>query len=1495
MHELEPLPSSELPDGSPDQTAYKDNLWVSCRRAAYPGNRQPQENSGVYAGERPLEPLLYGPLERGVFAPIDLELTNVAGEVSSEKAVEMARGFGARDTLERELEKVLKSANAPLREVYGLVGAGVPEDWVYTHDPVGEGKSHPTSLPSYARRHYTVEPLRWGFEEGTFEPFWQLHSSGMPNFAVRKDCFLPPNSGRYQLCSAYPLERRELVHGLLHVRSVPFVLGDGDLTFRSNGGEVGVPAMPRATEELAAVGEGSLGVALTRVRDGYRVLTLPTRSRRFWMREMMNSTQLRDYVGEKFVLDIIDYRCCDFGWMAVDSFIVPRAWVQITSVEPFVGPRSGGTRIEIAGKNFGSSVDGLTVFVGEGECTELAMTQRGSLICRTPPGEGVGVTVSVVVGDYDRNLRHGPFGGHQSGHCGEESREFPFSDCRPGLSDPRWGMPLRGFTYADPPVFVSSPTLEALEDSVYMYTVAARDPDAAFEKSGVHIRALELPPWLIFDEFTSVLSGVPLRSDVAMPRSTMEPARPRKHRVVMEATDYVYVVRQTFDIEVQLLLSLLSETVGEFHHPSAEEHRAVRDRALAGEYHLRAGGRVGMPPEDAAGIAAINGRGTTEASLRTLLNGLLMEPRLKVAEIYRVIEAAERAGYGLALRDVTARARAAVAAQQAQDAASRIDGPVQRGKHFTGWHAQLEGALFDGGAEGAQFIDHTPQHMRLLLATPCTNEPSNFTVSCAFEAYHREHVLDVRFGRGGVTIKAVKLDPLDMPFADLARRAVSSNDIIELVRATSDRAARYAKRYEEYAAIPDAFGAEWTPGTSLLTLHLPRLHEHVERALRGEAPWYDNLEADDEQIISVTLDIDSSYPYPTPPQPYATRVRVVRADGIPYHLAEGLDAMSNELTEHVFGSLSQRLGALHAMVSERASRCLNDCTRHGWCNTTAFPPRCECYEGYTFDDCSHLLCPGNCTGNGACDDRRVCEDVPETGERRCTGGSGKCACYAPFFGADCSLRACPRNRLVVPGANFSAGEDHYRDRYEEYGRLLNVTLIPAVPAPFLGGGKLRSANSGGALQEMPYYGDPAQLAYLDSSQGDILGGGVLPLPGGVANAELYGGHDPSLPADLAVVFLQFYDAADAERARLDMYAELASAPSRGVPERARLFAQEAAALERQEDALLARFGRAPQTCNGRGACDYHAGECLCAYPHFGASCEFTHCPNSCSGHGLCKFESGVCACDEFYDRHDRLGCSRRQMGLASTLCEDEALDRRSPLALSCYMGAPLGSPMPCADQPGGCDGRFARVESGVACPDCSGSLDPLYRDISVSHPSPPPSPLDPENNLLFPASQRRPKARGIGAPSGTVISFRLDELRVLGLEFRGLGATAGIVQDDPSCGACNATVPQCGARFEVFVDGRLAWDAVVATSLDLTIELDPAARNLTLVTSEYRPAFTRFLTKKTPDNPFGVYMANPEARADYWLDEAPRTALTPVEQSWCSLAAWQDARLIVNS
>ena len=69
------------------------------------------------------------------------------------------------------------------------------------------------------------------------------------------------------------------------------------------------------------------------------------------------------------------------------------------------------------------------MFVGEKECTNVAMISDGSLTCSTPPGSGVGLTVTVAVGDYDRNLEAGPFSAHQASHCGAASTIYPYTDC----------------------------------------------------------------------------------------------------------------------------------------------------------------------------------------------------------------------------------------------------------------------------------------------------------------------------------------------------------------------------------------------------------------------------------------------------------------------------------------------------------------------------------------------------------------------------------------------------------------------------------------------------------------------------------------------------------------------------------------------------------------------------------------------------------------------------------------------------------------------------------------------------------------------------------------------------------------------------------------------------------------------------------------------------------------------------------------------------------
>jgi hypothetical protein len=313
-------------------------------------------------------------------------------------------------------------------------------------------------LPPVFQFTYPTVPLRWGFEEGTLAPHWALLASGgMPTLQVTRTCLLPAHSGDFQLCSAYPWPRRNATHGLLHVRSGPFVLGPGELTWQMAGGDASTPPLPRGSLDMAINGEGSLGVALSRASDGYRVLSTPARSERFWARQRWDATTLAPYVGQTFVLDVFDYRCCNWGWLAVDSFVIPAAWVQIVSMQPSGGPLSGGTTLTLVGTNFGLSPAGLTVFVGDVECDNLQMPARATLRCIVPPGApgacaGLEArawtqTVSVVVAERTRALEGGPFGGYQAAHCGAESDDFPFSRCT--ILDPTLPVTVRVCVCAD--------------------------------------------------------------------------------------------------------------------------------------------------------------------------------------------------------------------------------------------------------------------------------------------------------------------------------------------------------------------------------------------------------------------------------------------------------------------------------------------------------------------------------------------------------------------------------------------------------------------------------------------------------------------------------------------------------------------------------------------------------------------------------------------------------------------------------------------------------------------------------------------------------------------------------------------------------------------------------------------------------------------------------------------------------------------------------------
>ena len=178
--------------------------------------------------------------------------------------------------------------------------------------------------------------------------------------------------------------------------------------------------------------------------------------------------------------------------------------------------------------------------------------------------------MTVVVGDYDRNIQLGPFGGHQAGHCGEASDRWPYSKCASSDDvDFRWGVPPRGYTYRDKPYLLSDPVLEAREDAMYLYTIAAGDPDG----DELVYSAVSLPSWAVFDAATRTVSGTPLRSDVRCRSDDWHPARERctgggNHTVVLEVTDYFYVITQEFVINVAFSPSPLLSIDSSFHWPT---------------------------------------------------------------------------------------------------------------------------------------------------------------------------------------------------------------------------------------------------------------------------------------------------------------------------------------------------------------------------------------------------------------------------------------------------------------------------------------------------------------------------------------------------------------------------------------------------------------------------------------------------------------------------------------------------------------------------------------------------------------------------------------------------------------------------------------------------------------------------------------------------------------------------------------------------------------
>ena len=336
----------------------------------------------------------------------------------------------------------------------------------------------------------------------------------------------------------------------------------------------------------------------------------------------------------------------------------------------------------------------------------------------------------------------------------------------------------------------------------------------------------------------------------------------------------------------------------------------------------------------------------------------------------------------------------------------------------------------------------------------------------------------------GLDIRDTFLTPHLVPVADMIVECRRSQDIPRLVLSTAARIAAYSKRWEEFSGLDPRFEAVWSEASSALSVSL-------------DFGWGRNE--------TVVVDIDHSYPFPTPPSVDHARFTVLQTSAPLNLLDEALDSIDLEMTEASFGGIADRLEFLERRLQHYGRRCLSDCNgARGVCNTTAFPPQCECAADFTGEYCSRVRCMNDCQGKGVCDSVQVCEKNEDTGENVCKGGTSKCACLPPFYGNDCSLMPCKRRFAVFDSLDKSLGQEFYLEKFRSYGRVISAqysdsdgSMLDPYADPLGDTGQLTNhvlgvrvlgGGRGGLVLGTPLPGPP----FARSLAGRGRGGRVLP-------------------------------------------------------------------------------------------------------------------------------------------------------------------------------------------------------------------------------------------------------------------------------------------------------------------------------------------------------------------------------------------------------------------
>jgi len=130
---------------------------------------------------------------------------------------------------------------------------------------------------------------------------------------------------KHFLSSAVPWGVRDHTHAPLLLRSYPFVLGSGPLTFWMFGGckeDCTDPASYYLKKGSGPIGTVT-GVALRTTEDGVRIAVATSDNEHEWQQDTWTTEDLAPFVGKEVTIDIHDSRSGAWGWFSIDDFEVP--------------------------------------------------------------------------------------------------------------------------------------------------------------------------------------------------------------------------------------------------------------------------------------------------------------------------------------------------------------------------------------------------------------------------------------------------------------------------------------------------------------------------------------------------------------------------------------------------------------------------------------------------------------------------------------------------------------------------------------------------------------------------------------------------------------------------------------------------------------------------------------------------------------------------------------------------------------------------------------------------------------------------------------------------------------------------------------------------------------------------------------------------------------------------------------------------------------------